>query len=439
MFLINPYILQASGNPLWDGLLAYYTADNTGNDATDNGNNLTLVNGTTYDTGIINNGFSFDGVNDSAQYSGDIGVTGDVSFSFWFEYTGTSAQGLIQSFNTRSLANGSFNIHYTNNKVYVQTKSTTGSFYTQQSITNLTASTLYHIVVTYDSTTEIADIYINDSLDANSNYTHLDSTTSDFANGFDVGMRRTNLFLNGKMDEIGIWNRVLSSSEVTELYNSGAGKQYPTGINALWNDLLAYYTADNTPNDALGNFNGTLTNGATYGTGIINNGFSLDGVNDYVDLPNGSFAPTGDFSLSCWCYFDTITGWVLNFGDYSTTEGIVLYIASNKMTGLVADGAFQITQGATTLSTSTWYHVVFTSSSTNGTNLYLNNSVDKYLPLNTKTPTYGATEFARIGARANNSNYVNGIIDEVALFEKELTAAEVTELYNAGAGKQYPN
>ena len=29
MFLINPYILQASGNPLWDGLQAYYTADNT--------------------------------------------------------------------------------------------------------------------------------------------------------------------------------------------------------------------------------------------------------------------------------------------------------------------------------------------------------------------------------------------------------------------------
>ena len=56
--------------------------------------------------------------------------------------------------------------------------------------------------------------------------------------------------------------------------------------STLWNDLLAYYTADNTPNDALGNYNGTLVNGATYGTGIINQGVSLDGINDYVDMGN---------------------------------------------------------------------------------------------------------------------------------------------------------
>ena len=56
--------------------------------------------------------------------------------------------------------------------------------------------------------------------------------------------------------------------------------------NPLWDGLQAYYTADNTSNDALGNYNGTLVNGTTYGTGIINNGFSFDGVNDYVDLGN---------------------------------------------------------------------------------------------------------------------------------------------------------
>jgi len=207
--------------------------------------------------------------------------------------------------------------------------------------------------------------------------------------------------------------------------------------NPLWNDLLAYYTADNTPNDSLGNYNGTLVNGATYGTGIINQGFSLDGVNDYVDLPNGTFAPTGDFSISCWINVNTLSGWFLNFGDYSTTEGIVCYIISNKFTVVVADGTAQVTQATSTASTATWYHFVFTSSSTNGTNLYLNNSLDKTLPLNTKTPTYGATEFARIGARANNSNYVNGVIDEVALFNRELSASEVTELYNSGSGLQY--
>jgi hypothetical protein len=30
-----------------------------------------------------------------------------------------------------------------------------------------------------------------------------------------------------KLDAIGVWNRVLTATEVTELYNSGNGKQYP--------------------------------------------------------------------------------------------------------------------------------------------------------------------------------------------------------------------
>ena len=74
MFLINPYILQASGNPLWDGLQAYYTADNTPNDALGTYNG-TLVNGATYGTGIISNGFSLDGVNDYISISPVIGAS----------------------------------------------------------------------------------------------------------------------------------------------------------------------------------------------------------------------------------------------------------------------------------------------------------------------------------------------------------------------------
>ena len=65
MFLINPYILQASGGAFpYTGIQAYYTADNTANDATCNGYNGTLVNGATYGTGKINQGFALDGIND---------------------------------------------------------------------------------------------------------------------------------------------------------------------------------------------------------------------------------------------------------------------------------------------------------------------------------------------------------------------------------------
>jgi len=34
-------------------------------------------------------------------------------------------------------------------------------------------------------------------------------------------------FFSGQIDAVGIWNRVLTPTEITELYNSGNGKQYP--------------------------------------------------------------------------------------------------------------------------------------------------------------------------------------------------------------------
>ena len=75
----------------------------------------------------------------------------------------------------------------------------------------------------------------------------------------------------------------------------------PPTTPTIWNNLVAYYTADNTANDAKGTYNGTLVNGTTYATGKINNGFSFDGVNDYVDLGFGyRRSKTEPFSYSFW-------------------------------------------------------------------------------------------------------------------------------------------
>lgn len=49
-------------------------------------------------------------------------------------------------------------------------------------------------------------------------------------------------YMNGKFDEIGVWNRTLTSTEVSELYNSGDGLQYPfstaSTIGKIWGIAL---------------------------------------------------------------------------------------------------------------------------------------------------------------------------------------------------------
>jgi hypothetical protein len=212
------------------------------------------------------------------------------------------------------------------------------------------------------------------------------------------------------------------------------------GVNPLWNGLQAYYTADNTPNDALGTYNGTLVNGATYGTGIINNGFSLDGVNDYIQLDSGLNGYSNTEAHSYYCWIKTTTSgrqWVINNG--GSTSGTSLVINSGKLnfwfnggTALVAsDGLYNINE-------LTFIGVTYDGAGV--VKFYINGILDS-------TKSTGATTWdalsgshnPRIGAWFNTSNFFQGVVDEIGIYTGLLSDAKILELYNSGAGKQYPN
>lgn len=226
--LINSMNRVAPSNPLWNNLLVYWTGDNTPNDAKGT-KNLTLINGATYGTGKINNGFSFDGVNDYASYTGSIGITSDFSLSLWVKPSVLSGtKPCLQSLNFRTLASGSLDLYFNGTNVLYQMCSSSGTFFNQQSTTSLSASNWYHIVISYDNTAKKADMYINGSLDSSSQTTTFNSCSgADLNNGIDIGVRQTSNFYTGIQDEIAIFDSVLTSTQVTELYNSGSGKQYP--------------------------------------------------------------------------------------------------------------------------------------------------------------------------------------------------------------------
>lgn len=215
-----------------------------------------------------------------------------------------------------------------------------------------------------------------------------------------------------------------------------------TPSNSLWDGLQAYYTADNTPNDVLGTYNGTLVNGAAYGTGKINNGFSFDGVNDYFSLPDDMFTPTTEFTLSIWVKFNTLGGWFCNIGRYSLGKGLMFYITGNKIVSIISNAGNDIignVAGNPTITTGTWNHVVLSYSA--GNVKYYTNGVKHVDRAPTQTPAYPSPCPTVFGAaNAGTTNHCNCLIDEVALFDgTQWTDAQVTEAYNSGAGLQYPN
>ena len=214
-------------------------------------------------------------------------------------------------------------------------------------------------------------------------------------------------------------------------------------LSSLWNNLIAYYTADNTPNDVLGTYNGTLVNGTTYGTGIINQGFSLDGVNDYVDispsLGASLTAPTSSFSYSAWIY-KTKSGQGFIIQNGGSNFGCSMCVTSGGYLGLFyggGSGVRGVSNSAGFINLNTWYHCVVTYDGAGNIAFYKNGSA---VDTQTVSWTDGAgTADAWIGSFLGASNYFGGIIDEVGIWNRVLSASEVTELYNGGTGKQYPN
>lgn len=225
------------------------------------------------------------------------------------------------------------------------------------------------------------------------------------------------------------------------------------GSNPLWNGLQAYYTADNTPNDALGNYNGTLTNGATYGTGIINQGFSFDGINDYVDLGNNlDFDGSTPFSFNVWVKKNSkkFNGLISKAGgapsyvgynfrfDQSGSGGYLNFILTSDFT--TTNQLYCRSNSAVPLSSMNMCTVSYDGSkSVSGVKFYINGVVDSTVSVTDNlTGSVTNSNNCTLGAVPLGGNvYLNGIIDEVGVWSRELTSAEVTELYNGGAGLQY--
>ena len=211
------------------------------------------------------------------------------------------------------------------------------------------------------------------------------------------------------------------------------------GVNPLWSGLLAYYTADNTPNDALGNYNGTLVNGATYGTGIINNGFSFDGVNDYVDLPLNMFKETGDFSISFWVKkIGGSDSRLVQFSNDAPYNGVLIYTFSgNNIRVGIGNAGTLTTFSAGNITLNDWKMVTFTRDSINSVNkIYVDSALAGTFS-SAVNPTYPASCIGRIGSSSTGTVNLNGLVDELGLWNRALSVTEITELYNSGSGLQY--
>ena len=223
-------------SPLNNGLVAVYKGENNANDSYGSING-TAMGGLTYSTGKSGNAFTYNNLNSYVQLpdSFKLSDSGSNAFSinFWVYLSAQNeniAQGLFTNFRQSGSDGWGWMIWYYTGKVFFSRRNGTSSTY------DLTTPLTYYNLMCQITVTRkngATKLYINGNLVASDTSTV--STVYTTTHYPMIGVRQSYsppiydwYGQNGcKIDELNIWSRELTSTEVTELYNSGSGKFYP--------------------------------------------------------------------------------------------------------------------------------------------------------------------------------------------------------------------
>ena len=170
----------------------------------------------------------------------------------------------------------------------------------------------------------------------------------------------------------------------------------------------------------------------------------LGGIDDYVDMGNNlNFERTSAFSISAWVkrggsgVNDTIVSKMESSGNF---RGYLLFISSTNLVKFVLRNVNLssnrlFVDSTSTITDTNWHHILMTydgSSSVSGVKIYIDGVSDTVTTAGTLSATTLNSSPFNIGARNSNSLFAAATIDEVSVFNSELSASDVTSIYNSG-------
>jgi hypothetical protein len=206
---------------------------------------------------VGNNAWSFDGSSGktASSNSSDLVLIGDASWVGWVKIDSSDADfenifGIRGGQSNDNVDNGLFQLFVMNSSpVDLQTFHEYGSG-TNQSYTyntNLSLDTWYHLGLIRDSTAKTVKLYINGTLYDTYSYTN-NPDTSATTRAFELGHTSYPYYFDGMLDDVSLWDRVLTASEVSTLqetydiidgsifYETDNNKEYIL-YNNTWTEL----------------------------------------------------------------------------------------------------------------------------------------------------------------------------------------------------------
>ena len=216
--LITSFSATIAQTTIPQGLVAYYPFNGNANDVSGNANNGT-IHGATLTTnrfGTANSAYSFNGSSNYISMSSVLNLplgNSSRTISVWLSPANLAGQWTLTAiaYGSASTSNA-YMFGLGQNVIAVQGWVT--DFNTP--LTYLTNQWI-NAVCTYDGTN--VSIYVNGSLMGSGTNTTWNTIGTEFYLGGRVSLG--NSFFDGKLDDIGIWNRALTTNEIQQLYTEG--------------------------------------------------------------------------------------------------------------------------------------------------------------------------------------------------------------------------
>jgi hypothetical protein len=408
--------------PLDDNLTSGSVSDSSGNgnDATINGNPLPGADR----YGRATSAYVFDGTGDLLRKTSANALSGGASprtVCGWFSRSNvTGSVILVDTGGSTATVGNMFRI------VGLSGGQIKSDFYTSansDSSVSSPAGTWSHVCGVYDGSNNKS--YLNGQESPAASYTATASATAIALGGT---MDFTNILV-GSLDDVQIYNRALTAGEVKAL------------ATELDRGLVAYYPLDDnvtsgTVADYSGNSNDLTINGTpAIVSDRLNNptaAYSFNSSTKYLQKSSATGLPSGsaDRSMCAWARVSTYQSYyqgIMQYGSSSNTQASGLTLDSNNHPSFNNWVGEQNSPIVATLGT--WYHSCAVSDSTSQ-RLYVNGNLESSGSLTLATS--GTT--LRVGRNLGSGNF-DGYVDDVRIYNRALSVAEIRELSGFAPGQ----
>ena len=418
------------------------TSGTTATDSSGNGNTATLTGVPSFTTGKVGpspKGYDFNGSSDyiSVDLAGDAPTTTgtilcwfkpDVSSQYDSIFCLGPASGIPGTGEWRMLiqrAAGQLGFDGLNANAF--------------DLAALTIGAWHHAVLTWANTDDIK-VYLNGALVHSSTIAALAAPAGSTLHIGTRSDKHSAVFWDGSIDEVAVFSRALSAAEVKSIYDyqAPAPLAFPDNktadgyVDMTANKLLWHF--DGNANDSSGNsLTGTLVGAPSVVTGRVGtNAYDFNGTNQYIKVDLGGNAPTTDGTICCWIKpVSSINDVMFSLGPASgsPSTGAIRQLWQYSTGMLAMDGWYAGAGDIAALAIGAWQHIVLTWANTDDVKVYLNGALVHSSTM-TALVTPGTTLWVGQRSDLHSLTYYGGSIDEVAVWSRALTQAEVTAIYN---------